>query len=203
MSLHTEDGLHVVGSRSILRAFHAEHGSPFRNTYTRGKLTTREGDGIILLGDVFLGIATDIVKHISQSTTILILDIAVASGIDDMEYFAKYLMFTKKLFESSSFFHTRQEPEGVAEVLTEILSGERVETCVGFFNKFIEEAIDSLLVYELVYLHLTQFFLIFSLLDSIRLIVYQLLKPKLVFLSIYSKELVELEDLIILDGLVA
>ena len=91
----------------------------------------------------------------------------------------------------------------MAEVLTEILSGERVETCVGFFNKFIEEAIDSLLVYELVYLHLTQFFLIFSLLDSIRLIVYQLLKPKLVFLSIYSKELVELEDLIILDGLVA
>ena len=175
MSLHTEDGLHIVGCRSILWAFHAEYGSPLRNTYTSGKLSTREGDRIILFCDIFLGIATDVIQNISQSTTILILDIAVTGSIDDVEYFVKHLMFAKKLFESSSFFHTRQEPEGVAEVLTEILCWERVETCVGFFNKFIEEAIDCLLVYELVDFHFIQLCLIFSLLYNIRLIVYQLL----------------------------
>ena len=93
-----------------------------------------------------------------------------------MEHFAKYLMLTKKLFESSSFFHTRQEPEGVAKVLTKIICRERIEAGVGFFYKFIEEAIDCLLVYELVNFHLSQFCLIFCLLDHIRLIVYQLLK---------------------------
>ena len=206
MSLHPEDGLHVVGSRSILRAFHTEHGSPFRNTYTRGKLTTREGDGMILLGDVFLGIATDVVQHISQSTTILIFDITITCSIDDMEhsvFFAKYIMLTQKLFESSRFFHTRQEPEGVAEVLTEYICRERVEAGVGIFNKFIEEAIDCLLVYELVYFHLSQFCLIFSLLDGIRFIVYQLLKLSSVFFSVYSEEFMKFENLIILDGLVA
>ena len=111
-------------------------------------------------------------------------------------------MLTKKLFESCSFFHTRQEPEGVAEVLTKIICRERIETGVGFFYKFIEEAIDCLLVYELVNFHLCQFCLIFSLLYNIRLIVYQLLQLKLVFLCIYTEELVELENLIILNSLV-
>ena len=133
MGLHTEDGLHVVGGRCILRTLHTEHGSPFGHTYTRGQFATREGDGIFLLDDILLGIATDIVFHIGKGTAILILDIAVARGIDDMEHAvvsAEDVVLIQQFLQCGSFFHSRQEPEGVLEVVAELIGGEGVHACV-------------------------------------------------------------------------
>ena len=133
MGLHTEDGLHVVGRRCILRALHAEHGSPFGHTHTSCKFAARKGDGIFLLGDVLLGIATDIVFHIGKGTAILILDVAVACGIDDMEHAvlcAEDVVLIQQFFQCGSLFHSRQEPKCVLEMVAELIGGEGVHACV-------------------------------------------------------------------------
>ena len=133
MGLHTEDGLHVVGGRCIFRTLHAQHGSPFGHAHTRGQFAAREGDGIFLLGDVLLGIATDIVFHIGKGTAILILDVAVACCIDDMEHAvvsAEDVVLIQQFLQCGSLFHSRQEPEGVLEVVAELIGGEGVHACV-------------------------------------------------------------------------
>ena len=124
MGLNTENCLHVICSRGILRTLHAQYSSPFRDGHTSSKLTTWKCYGTFLgcyrflflsTFTVWVGawvIASNVVFNFSQCTAILILNIAVTSCIDDMETqlasFTKYLIFFKNLLQSSSFFHTRQ-----------------------------------------------------------------------------------------------
>ena len=110
-TLHTEDGLHVVGSTCLCRTAKHEYGCPFLDSHTSCELATRKGYGIVLLR--FLD---DGITHLLQCFSLWVVRVTITCHIDHIEV-TEDGMFLQFVLKCKSLLHSWHQPEGVTEVL--------------------------------------------------------------------------------------
>ena len=111
-TLHTEDGLHVGGGRSVFRTFQIEYSRPWLYCHPSGEPATGYGDGVSLLGLVAYAF-----EHLVEGILTRLVVVVGACHIDYCIETAKHLVVVQQALKSLGLLHARHHPKRVVELL--------------------------------------------------------------------------------------
>ena len=133
--LHTEDSLHILGSRGAERASHHEDSRPRLDADTSGQTSATQCNCIGLVR-----IFTDGLVYHLQGFSILFVLIAIACNIDNLEH-TEYRMCFQFGTQCTGRLHARHQPQCMSEDSTEGIVTIGIEAVFILLAKQREETV--------------------------------------------------------------